>query len=224
MTQVAPFLRGLLLLFSTAVAASATVLTWDHQTADVAAKSGQAAVAVEFPFYNASEIPVTIKAVSTSCSCTQATADRTTYAPGEHGVIRAAFSVGDITGQHEETIDVETNQSTPDAPDELLLRVRVPQDFLISPRVLAWAVGAKSEEKVITCAAMPGRSIVVSSARPADPTVKAWLETVQAGQKYHVHVTPGPLGRAVTIPVVLTISVDGQPARPVNAYAAVTQF
>ncbi len=113
-------------------------LVWERTQVEVAAtQPGQAEITGEFVFTNAGSVPVRIRSVQTSCSCTTAAWDRTAVEPGGQGKIRMTFDVGRRQGRRATRVVVETDQRGA-APVELLFVVNIPVPVQIEPRLLLW--------------------------------------------------------------------------------------
>jgi hypothetical protein len=106
-------------------ARAAGLLQWDFDHIEVAAKKGQTAVQVAFPFRNVGDKPVTIVSVETSCRCTSAETAKDAYAPGEKGTLAVEMKVGGQEGVVEKSVTVTTDGAEPKA-FVLSLRVTLP--------------------------------------------------------------------------------------------------
>ena len=62
-----------------------------------------------FPFRNAGKVPVRIKSIKTSCSCTAASPVKETFGPGERGQIDVTLNTEHQNGEITKTIMVETD-------------------------------------------------------------------------------------------------------------------
>ena len=101
---------------------AASGLSWERTTIEAAAKAGQRVVTFEFRFENKGKGPVTLVSTEASCRCVSVDGSMRTYRPGEKGVLRAAFSVGNGRGLRQQSITVTTDDV--DAkPVELILRM-----------------------------------------------------------------------------------------------------
>ncbi|MCB1042899.1 MAG: DUF1573 domain-containing protein [Acidobacteria bacterium] len=69
-------------------------------------------VDTEFKFKNTGDATLEIKDVSTSCGCTSAKPEKTTYAPGEEGVIPVSFNSGRFSGPIQKNVTIVTNDTT----------------------------------------------------------------------------------------------------------------
>ena len=89
----------LLLLF--AAPSSLAQLQWPELQVERTAEVGAESATGTFAFTNAGEQPIEITQVRTSCGCTTAALDQTTYAPGDpgrSGAITATLTLGARTG------------------------------------------------------------------------------------------------------------------------------
>jgi len=75
-------------------------LKWERTSVELAPAVGTESADAEFAFSNEGKTPVTILLVKPNCSCTTASVDKKTYAPGEKGKIRAKITFGDREGAH----------------------------------------------------------------------------------------------------------------------------
>lgn len=109
------------------VAAGASPLSWDAKEKTVSAKEGETEVQVAFTVTNATEQPVTITAVATSCHCTAAQPPRSPWviAPGQKDELRATVDIKGKSGELTKTIFIYTDR-TGDAPEVLLVHLQLP--------------------------------------------------------------------------------------------------
>ena len=70
-------------------------LVWEKTFITLKARSDDTVLEAVYKFTNKSDLPVKIEKVKSSCGCTTATTDKETYAPGERGLLKAVFTVGD---------------------------------------------------------------------------------------------------------------------------------
>ena len=206
------FLRVLLLIGATlsfGLSAQAA-LTWNTRRVDQTAKPGDREAIGLFPFVNAGTTMVTITAVQPSCGCTTAELEKRTYAPGESGVIKAIFTLGDRVGEQEKTIYVTTDEPSV-RPVPLILHVVIPELLLYTPRLLLWKTGDKLEEKASTITTNTKLSIAslkIVSAAAAEVTVR--IVPVDSGNRYQLFVRPAANDKVMneTITVAATFA-DG---------------
>lgn len=161
---------------------------WKTQTLSFTTAPFQATQEAAFAFTNTGPRPVRILGVESNCDCLDATADRQVYAPGESGVIKAKFTVGDRLGLYERRIKIVTDESP--EPVRLLVRIEVPELVTLTPRSVAWRLNEAAAEKTVDLEVIPGVRIEFTRVQPTGADFAARLETVEAGRRYRVYLKP----------------------------------
>ena len=130
----------------------------------------------KYPFTNTGDVPLTITAVKPSCGCTTAELEKTVYEPGESGVIRVAFEVGDRVGEQVKEVVIRTDDLASPVTT-LTLRVDIAERIELSPQLLLWAPGEAREPKHLTLTAAAGHAIghpeVLLGESPLEVTLEA---------------------------------------------------
>jgi hypothetical protein len=119
------------------VAAPTFALTWERQDATIDAAPGQELVEAAFPFRNATDRPIRITRIRSSCGCTTASLDDRLIQPNprnEHETLTARFTLGDRVGQQVKRITVYTDHPV----TTLTLRVNIPHVLRPQPALLIW--------------------------------------------------------------------------------------
>lgn len=179
----------------------------------------QTTLDVAFAFRNTGTRPVAIRDIQTNCDCLHAGANKTSFAPGEAGVVTARFTVGDRIGLYERTITVVSDDSP--EPKRLLVRIGVPEAAAVTPSVLAWPVGSSPGEKAAEIRVAAGLRIDFHEAVPSNDGFRARLETIEAGKHYRLHIAPAGTGTVANAAIrVKGAASTGQPVL-VSAYANV---
>jgi hypothetical protein len=179
-------------------------LDWKTQTLEFTTAPFQITQAAEFRFTNTGSRPVTILTVESNCDCLDAAADRPVYAPGESGVIKSIFTVGDRLGLYERRIKVVTDE-TPE-PVRLLVRIEVPELVTLTPRSVTWELNEAAAEKVVDLAVIPCVHVTFSRVQPTSGDFAARLETIEPGRRYRVYLQPP----ATTQPANAAIRIFGR--------------
>ena len=96
------------LLFLSATGLFGKGLSFESTVIEDVVKPGVKSYPFEFPFQNTGERSIEIARIKTTCGCTTAKLDKMIYAPGETGVIKGTFSVGNRQGKQEKMIQVYT--------------------------------------------------------------------------------------------------------------------
>jgi len=167
---------------------SGFALEWKTLTLTFTTAPFQATQEAVFSFTNTGPKPVRILDVESNCDCLDAAADRQVYAPGESGVIKTNFTVGDRLGLYERRIKIVTDESP--EPVRLLVRIEVPELVTLTPRSVAWRLHEPAAEKAVDLEVIPGVKIEFTRVQPTSGNFDAHLETIEAGRRYRVHLKP----------------------------------
>ena len=159
------------------------------QAAEV--KISESEIGTKFAFKVTGGQPVTITDIRTFCSCVRAqTLDgKMVFQPGESGVIDTAFEVGNFEGELKKEVVVTTND--PAQPEtRLVLEVKIPGMFAISPAQLVWQVGEPPAPKTVRIKVLGDEPVKVTAAVSSRDSMATAVREIAAGKEYEVTVTP----------------------------------
>ncbi|MCF6312858.1 MAG: DUF1573 domain-containing protein [Verrucomicrobiales bacterium] len=164
-------------------------LSFDSSVFEHRAKPDEEVLHASFVMTNNSKQPVKITGLDTSCACLNVRSDKKILAPGEKAKIEADFSLSKLTGTSEKFVYVKT-----DHPDykELRLSVRVSIEplFEIEPKMLSWAVGEESKEKVIKFKVSGDQAVNIVSVTSSKGSVSVIKKVIKPGKEYALVVKP----------------------------------
>jgi len=152
----------LLLILSPALASAA--LEFSSTRLDLKPTAATKSLEAAYPFTNPGPTAVKILDVVANCGCTVPELTQRTYAPGETGVLKVHFAIGDRQGLQSKSITVRT-----DAGDYVLqLVVDLPQRLAIEPRLIVFRPGDTAERtlKLAFRADTPVSNVTLSTATP----------------------------------------------------------
>src|SRR5690606_38524647 len=104
-------------------------------------KADAKTVSADFKFTNTGDKPVTISKYDAACSCmsVQISGGKLHYAPGESGVVRANFDMGNFAGTVDKTVALWLKGDREDQPSgQLTVRVHIPVLIELEPKTLNW--------------------------------------------------------------------------------------
>ena len=107
-----------------------------------------------FKFKNTGVSPVTIEDIQTSCGCTIAKSNKTTYLPNEAGEINGVFRMEGRNGIQNKSILLTTN-SLSQRQIQLNLIITIEQPIRTSSNLLYWKRGEPFQEKSIEVTLLP---------------------------------------------------------------------
>jgi len=159
------------------------------QSAEV--KISDAEIGTKFAFKVTGDKPVRITDIRTFCSCVRAqTLDgKMLFQPGESGVIDTAFEVGGFEGMLKKEVVVTTDDAA-QPESRLVLEVKIPGLFEITPAQLVWQVGEPAAPKMVRIKVLGGDPVRVMAAVSSRKSMTTALREVVPGQEYEVAVTP----------------------------------
>lgn len=180
--------RAVLLLFLVIGAPAWGGLTWESPTVSINTQGRMEKQAVEFRFRNASDHPVRIRRVKTSCGCTVATPGRGVYAPGEDGVLRVEHKPK--PGTHRYRISVTTDEGGGRTQDLWLVVMGEQRLVVEGRRMLTWARGEARAPKEIIFRTKPGDPLQVMAASADSDLARVELAAPGADGAQTLRVTP----------------------------------
>lgn len=182
-----------LLLTAAAAWALATVLPaglkMDQDPLKLNPKPEDEEIESTFTFTNTGKKPLHVTGLESSCSCLEASLDKSTYAPGEKGRGKAKFKVSSFTGKHEKFLHIYTDD--PDAKDVVVTAViDVPEVVQVEPKMVEWLVNGKPEPRHYTVKMVGKDEIHIKSVSSTREGVKADFAEIKPGREYQITVTP----------------------------------
>ncbi|MEP4078276.1 DUF1573 domain-containing protein [Haloferula sp.] len=150
-------------------------------------------VTADFKFENKSDEEVRIAKYNATCSCmtVQVKGGKLSYAPGESGVIRGVFDMGNFSGTVDKAVQIWVDDDSEGMPSiTLTARIHIPVLVEVEPKTLRWDVGGNTDSQVLTISMKHDEPIKVTSATSVNPHFELELKTIEEGAKYELVVTP----------------------------------
>lgn len=169
-------------------------LAFETVLKDVHASASADQVTVEFAFENVSDSVVRLGGLEVHCSCLKgeivpAELYPNGIKPGEKGMIRSVFELGQFRGTVEKTIGV-LFEGDEKASLALRVRVHVPVLFEIEPQTLIWELGGATETQTFDIKVTHENPINILKHTVSSQVFPYEVEIVEPGRRYKVHVTP----------------------------------
>jgi hypothetical protein len=160
---------------------------------DVHAPADVNSVAAEFEFTNKTDKEVSISKYESTCSCMAVgvKGGKLRYAPGESGLIRAEFDMGNFSGEIDKIINLYLDDAPLDKPSvKLTVRVHIPVLINLEPKTLKWDLAGKGEPQTIKITMNHTKPVKVTKITCSSEAFKTELKTVSEGKVYDLVVTP----------------------------------
>lgn len=171
-------------------------------------------VPAEFEFTNRTEKPITVAKVNPTCSCiaVKIKDGKLEYAPGESGLIRAEFDMGNFSGTVDKVVAIWLDDDPEDKPSlALTVRVHIPVLINLEPKTVKWEIGGKAEPQTIRITMNHTNPIRVIDAKSSSNDFKLEIKPVEEGKNYDLIVTPMDMTSAGL--AVLRIETDCELAK-----------
>jgi len=176
------------------VAAPATTgLAFPESLKEVHAAADAKAVTVDFDFTNQSGKAVDIVHYESACSCmgVQIKGGKLHYEPGESGVVRTIFEIGNFSGTVDKMATILLKGDPEDKPSvRLTVRVLIPVLVEMSPRTLQWEVGKDGGPQVVHITMHDDKPVKVIEVTSSSTSFHHVLKTIEEGRKYDLEITP----------------------------------
>lgn len=209
-----------------ATCASAAGLEFSQPVKDVNAAVDAATVTESFEFKNLGDKPVTITKADPTCSClkVEISGGKLKYGPGESGVVRVTFEMGNFSGTVDKMVAIWLEGDPTDKPSKsVTVRVHIPVLVGVEPKTVKWEIGGQAAPKTIQIRMAEGQTIHVTGVKSSSELFSTEIKTLEAGKKYDLIVTP----KEVTGPglAVIRIETDCQVSKHRNqqAFAVVSK-
>ncbi len=154
-------------------------------------------VTAEFEFTNLTDKPVQIQKFDAGCSCMSVKIkdSKMKYAPGESGLLRADFEMGNFSGTVDKMVALWLDGDAPSEPStKLTVRVHIPVLVSLEPKTLVWALNGDATPQTIRITMNQEQPIRVTAVNSSSPAFQHELKTIEEGKSYELIVTPMEIG------------------------------
>lgn len=173
-------------------------LEFEKPTQQGEVKIADSQIGTKFVFKVTGDKPVKIVDIRTFCSCVVAKTvdDRMEFKPGDTGEIEAVFEVGGFEGELKKEVLVTTDDPTAQ-PARLVLEVKIPGLFEITPSQLVWIVGEEPASKSVRIKVLGDEAVAVKAAVSSRETMAPAIREITPGKEYELTVTPASTDKKV---------------------------
>jgi hypothetical protein len=188
-------MRWLLPLLLTAALARGG-LVFPETLKQVEAPADARSITTDFEFTNSGDKPVKIRHYDAACSCmsVQAKDSKLQYGPGEKGVIRTVFDLGNFAGTVDKVAAIWLEGDRDDAPSiRLTVRVKIPELVKLETKTLRWALGGAATPQSLKILIQHDKPIKITKVSGTNENFRHELVTVRDGLEYEIKVTPANL-------------------------------
>ncbi len=173
--------------------AHAAALDFPQPLKEVHAPTDAKTVTADFEFTNRGDKPVRVVKYDAACSCMAVKIKdaKLRYLPGESGLVRADFEVGNFSGTVDKVVAIWLDDDPADKPSvSLTVRVHIPVLVSVEPKTLKWELHGAISPQTIRITINDPTPIRVTSVSSSSPTFSPTLKTIEEGKIYELVVTP----------------------------------
>ena len=191
---------------------------------EVHAPADAKTVSADFEFTNHSDKSVTVAKVDPTCSCiaVKIKDSKLRYAPGESGVIRAEFDMGNFSGTVDKVVAVWLDNDAADMPSvALTVRVHIPVLVSLEPKTLKWDLDGKGGPQTVKIEMNHTQPIHITSVNSSSETFTCEIKTIEDGKSYELKVTPVSVNTSGLAVLRVETDCDIQKHRIQQAFAVI---
>lgn len=184
---------GIVICLMAGARLQAGVLEFDAMLKEASIPAEENTVTTDYAFENKSGAAVRIRKYDAACSCMKVTVQggKLEYQPGEKGVIRTVFDMGNFSG----VVDKQVMLYLDDDPDEkpsvvLTTRVHIPVLVSPDPKTVKWILGEPAAEKVIRITMNHDKPIHIVRVSGTLDGIAHEIRTVKEGFLYDLALKP----------------------------------
>ncbi len=160
---------------------------------EIEAPSDARKVTADFEFTNRSNKTVKVVKYDAACSCMAVGIKdgKLDFAPGESGLLRADFEMGNFSGTVDKSVALWLDDDPPEKPSiTLTVRVHIPVLVALEPKTVKWDVGADATPQTIRITMNHDEPIRVKGVTSSSKAFRFDLKTIDDGKLYELVVTP----------------------------------
>lgn len=150
-------------------------------------------VSADFEFTNRSNKTVKVAKYDAGCSCMAVGIKdgKLDYAPGESGLLRADFEMGNFSGTVDKAVALWLDDDPPEKPSvTLTIRVHIPVLVSLEPKTVKWETNGDASPQTIRITMNHSEPIRVKGITTSSKAFQSELKTIEEGKLYELVVTP----------------------------------
>jgi len=178
-------------------AAQAAGLDFPQTLKEIHAPADAKVVTADFEFTNHTKKPVRVVKYDAACSCMalKIKDSKLRYGPGESGVLRADFEMGNFSGTVDKVVALWLDDDPADKPSvTLTVRVHIPVLVSLEPKTLKWDLNGAGDAQTIRITMNHDSPIRVTAVNSSSEAFQHELKTIEEGKRYDLIVKPAELG------------------------------
>ncbi|MDP3848871.1 MAG: DUF1573 domain-containing protein [Luteolibacter sp.] len=168
-------------------------LDFPHTLKEIHAPADAKTITADFEFTNLSDKAVRVVKYDAACSCmaVKIKGGKLRYGPGESGLVRADFEMGNFSGTVDKVVSLWLDGDPADKPSvTLTVRVHIPVLVMLEPKTLKWELHGGKDAQRIRITMNDVKPIRVTAISSSSPAFHPELKTIEEGKHYELVITP----------------------------------
>ncbi len=168
-------------------------LTFGSETVEARLAADATEARLDFSFENRTNRTLTVSRVEKNCDCVEMaiSGGKLSYAPGERGVIRAKYTLGNMAGTVDKPFMLWMEGDSENAPSHsLVARLIIPELVKLSTKTVKWRIGREATPQKVEIGISGGQPIRLLPPACSSESIKAELKTIEDGRLYELWLTP----------------------------------
>lgn len=168
-------------------------LEFDSDTKEIDVAPGATEAVAIYPFTNKGNTAIEISQVNPDCNClaVEVHKGKLVYAPGESGIIRTKFTIGNKIGTESQSVGVWLKGDPREKPSiTLRLTIHIPELVKINVKSLKWDVNGDRNPQSIHIIMNHDEPIHVTDVSSTSKDFSTKLVTQEEGKRYEIVITP----------------------------------
>lgn len=196
MMNPAPMRTAAVFFLVLTVFAQASALEFKATLKEQHASADAKSVTADFEFTNKTAKTVTVSKCESACTCVavKIRGGKLLYAPGESGVIRTEFELGNFSGVVDKMVALWLDNDPEESPSvRLTVRTHIPVLVSLEPKSVKWDLNGKAGPKSVKITMSDDKPVQVISISCTSKAFKHELKTIESGKIYELVITPQDL-------------------------------
>lgn len=171
-------------------------LDFSQTLKEIKAPADAKKVTADFEFTNLTTKTVKITKYDAACSCMAVVVKggKLEYAPGESGLLRVDFEMGNFAGTVDKAVALWLDDDPVNKPSiTLTVRVHIPVLVSLEPKTVKWEVDGDASPQAIRIAMNHGEPIRIKDVSSSSKAFRFELKTLDEGKLYELIVTPSDI-------------------------------
>ncbi len=168
-------------------------LTFESEVVEARVAADASHGQIDFSFENRTGRTINVSRVEKNCDCVEMmiSGGKLSYAPGERGIIRAKYQIGNMVGTVDKPFTLWLEGDSEKNPSHTLVsRLIIPELVKLSAKTVRWRLGGDVRAEKVDIEVTSEQPIRLQPPTCTTDSVKAEMKTIEEGRRYELWITP----------------------------------